>query len=91
MGTGRSLRQVPAAPMAPAAATLARARGDSGDGDIGPMAGAGCGRHAGNQPWPAQSKGRGNSWAKVILGLQHPAESTRPELKVKLHPSFLMA
>lgn len=29
------------------------------------------------------------SWARVILGLQHPAESTRLEFKVKLHSGFL--
>ena len=50
--------------------------------------GAGTGQGLG----PRQLGAKGEeilSWARVILGLQRPAESARPEFKVKLHPGFL--
>lgn len=53
-------------------------------------AGAGCSHRAGAQPCQLRAKGEETiPQAGAILGLKHHAESTRPEFKVKLHPSFL--
>lgn len=58
-----------------------------------PRAGPGLGWAGLSQPGQgSQLRAKGEETipqAGAILGLKHHAESTRPEFKVKLHPSFL--